>query len=55
MAMTPARYLPGIGLRPGGECPDLEPLVALLYRAVYEWMVSRQNCFRRYKCSTSVP
>ncbi|MCU0502603.1 MAG: chloramphenicol phosphotransferase, partial [Anaerolineae bacterium] len=23
MQMTPARYLPGIGLRPGGERPDL--------------------------------
>ena len=33
--MTPARYQPGIGLRPGGECPDLEPLVMLLYRALY--------------------
>jgi chloramphenicol 3-O phosphotransferase len=36
MRMTPARYQPGIGLRPGGERPDLEPLVALLYRAMYE-------------------
>jgi chloramphenicol 3-O phosphotransferase len=33
---TPARYQPGIGLRPGGERPDLEPLVVLLYRAMYE-------------------
>jgi chloramphenicol 3-O phosphotransferase len=33
--MTPARYQPGIGLRPGGERPDLEPLVVLLYRAMY--------------------
>lgn len=36
MQATPARYLPGIGLRPGGERPDLEPLVSLLYRALYE-------------------
>ena len=36
MAMTPARYLPGIGLRPGGERPDLEPLVSTLYSALYE-------------------
>lgn len=36
MAMTPARYMPGIGLRPGGERPDLEPLVAVLYRGLYE-------------------
>ena len=36
MQMTPARYHPGIGLRPGGERPDLEPLVVTLYRAMYE-------------------
>src|ERR687884_862886 len=36
MQMTPARYLPGIGLRPGGERPDIEPLVPILYRAMYE-------------------
>ena len=35
-AMTPARYQPGIGLRPGGERPDLEPLIVLLYHAMYE-------------------
>ena len=35
-AMTPARYRPGIGLRPGGERPDLEPLIVMLYRAMYE-------------------
>ncbi|OAI39454.1 chloramphenicol phosphotransferase [bacterium SCGC AG-212-C10] len=33
---TPARFMPGIGLRPGGERPDLEPLVAQLYAALYE-------------------
>ncbi|CAG7598939.1 Chloramphenicol 3-O phosphotransferase [Paenibacillus solanacearum] len=36
MQMTPERYQPGIGLRPGGERPDLEPLIATLYRAMYE-------------------
>jgi len=36
MAMTPARYQPGMGLRPGGERPDLESLVATLYYAMYE-------------------
>ena len=36
MQMTPARYQPGMGLRPGGERPDLEPLVSILYRAMYE-------------------
>jgi chloramphenicol 3-O phosphotransferase len=34
--VTPARYRPGIGLRPGGERPDLEPLVPRLYAALYE-------------------
>jgi chloramphenicol 3-O phosphotransferase len=36
MAMTPQRFQPGIGLRPGGERPDLEPLVSILYAALYE-------------------
>lgn len=35
-AATPERYQPGIGLRPGGERPDLEPLIVILYRAMYE-------------------
>lgn len=30
------RYQPGIGLRPGAEHPDLEPLVVVLYHALYE-------------------
>ncbi|MEH2067940.1 MAG: hypothetical protein V7K47_07190 [Nostoc sp.] len=36
MQMTPARYLPGIGLRPGGERQDIEHLVPILYSAMYE-------------------
>ena len=36
MQMTPARYQPGIGLRPGGERQDLEPLVVRLYHAMYD-------------------
>ncbi|KAB8140326.1 chloramphenicol phosphotransferase [Chloroflexia bacterium SDU3-3] len=36
MRMTPNAYLPGIGLRPGGERPDLEPIIAALYEALYE-------------------
>jgi chloramphenicol 3-O phosphotransferase len=36
MRMTPDRYMPGMGLRPGGERQDLEPLVQILYRALYE-------------------
>jgi chloramphenicol 3-O phosphotransferase len=35
-AMTPEPFQPGIGLRPGGERPDLEPLIVLWYRAMYQ-------------------
>jgi len=34
--MIPERYQPGIGLRPGDERPDLEPLIVILYHAMYE-------------------
>ena len=40
--VTPKRYQPGIGLRPGpgpgfgGDAPELEPLVPTFYAAVYE-------------------
>jgi chloramphenicol 3-O phosphotransferase len=34
--MLPPQLLPGIGLRPGGERPDLEPMVVALYRALYD-------------------
>lgn len=34
--MLPPRLLPGIGLRPGGERPDLEPLLPPLFGALYE-------------------
>jgi chloramphenicol 3-O phosphotransferase len=43
MAMTPKRYQHGIGLRPGGERPDLEPLIVLLYRAMYESIASHSR------------
>jgi chloramphenicol 3-O phosphotransferase len=43
MASTPERYRPGIGLRPGGERPDLEPIVAALYRALYGSVVAHVN------------
>jgi chloramphenicol 3-O phosphotransferase len=36
MPAAPERIQPGIGLRPGGERPDLEPLIVILYRAMYE-------------------
>jgi chloramphenicol 3-O phosphotransferase len=32
----PERLQPGIGLRPGGERPDLEEVVTVLYAALYE-------------------
>jgi chloramphenicol 3-O phosphotransferase len=34
--MTPERFQPGIGLRPGGERPDLEPFVVAAYRGMYD-------------------
>jgi chloramphenicol 3-O phosphotransferase len=34
MQMTPARYLPVMGLRPGGGRQDIETLVPILYRAL---------------------
>lgn len=36
MQMTPKKFLPGIGLRPGGERPDLEPVITSMYYAMYE-------------------
>jgi chloramphenicol 3-O phosphotransferase len=33
---TPPQLSPGIGLRPGGERPDLEPAIPQLYAALYE-------------------
>src|SRR4051794_31604941 len=34
--VTPLRYRPGIGLRPGGERPDIENMMPTLYAALYE-------------------
>lgn len=34
--VTPARYRSGIGLRPGGERPEIEALVPVFYAALYE-------------------
>lgn len=36
MAAQPAAIAPGIGLRPGGERPDLEPLVQQQYGALFD-------------------
>ncbi len=35
MKAIPDKYQPGIGLRPGGERPDLEPLIISMYEALY--------------------
>ena len=35
-ATLPPGLLPGIGLRPGGERPELEPQVVALYEALYQ-------------------
>jgi chloramphenicol 3-O phosphotransferase len=43
MQMTPKRYQPGIGLRPGGEREDLEPLVRTMYPALYESIAAHSH------------
>lgn len=40
---TPQRYRPGIGLRPGGERPDLESIVPRLYAALYETIAAHSK------------
>lgn len=40
IAMTPERLRPGIGLRPGGERPDLEPLIPVMFAALYDSMAA---------------
>ncbi|HEV2504121.1 MAG TPA: chloramphenicol phosphotransferase [Mesorhizobium sp.] len=40
---TPQRYHPGIGLRPGGERPDLETMVPTLYAALYETIAAHSK------------
>ena len=41
--VTPERYSPGIGLRPGGERQDIEPLVPILYAAMYESLAAHSR------------
>ncbi|HET7580729.1 MAG TPA: chloramphenicol phosphotransferase [Bacillales bacterium] len=43
MQMTPKPYQPGIGLRPGGERPDLEPVVRKMYKALYETIAAHSR------------
>ena len=40
MAATPERYRPGIGLRPGCERPELEPIVRQLFIALFDSIVA---------------
>jgi chloramphenicol 3-O phosphotransferase len=40
-ASLPRELLPGIGLRPGGERPDLEPTVVRLYAELYDEIAER--------------
>jgi len=40
-AVLPQDLLPGIGLRPGGERPDLEPTVMRLYAELYDEIAER--------------
>ncbi|RWD94485.1 chloramphenicol phosphotransferase [Mesorhizobium sp.] len=41
--ITPPRLRPGIGLRPGGERPDLEVFVPRLYAALYDSIVAHSR------------
>jgi chloramphenicol 3-O phosphotransferase len=34
--VVPPRYRPGIGLRPGGERPEIEAIIPALYPALYD-------------------
>lgn len=36
MPMIPQQYQPGIGLRPGGERPDMEAMIERMYLALYD-------------------
>lgn len=42
-AMIPPAWAPGIGLRPGGERPDLEPQVVRLYAGLYEMIAAESR------------
>jgi chloramphenicol 3-O phosphotransferase len=41
--LTPERLRPGIGLRPGGERPDLEPLIVTWYAALYDGIAAHSR------------
>jgi chloramphenicol 3-O phosphotransferase len=41
--ITPPRLRPGIGLRPGGERPDIEAVLPLLFGMLYESIAARSK------------
>jgi len=41
--MIPERLKPGVGLRPGGERPDIEAILPKLYAALYESIASHSR------------
>lgn len=43
MKMIPEKFQPGIGLRPGGERPDLEPYIYIWYEALYQSIISHSK------------
>lgn len=43
MSTLPPALMPGIGLRPGGERPDLEPHVSALYGALFQSLATYAN------------
>ncbi len=43
MQATPPRFQPGIGLRPGGERPDLEPFVVASFAGLYEAIAAQAD------------
>jgi chloramphenicol 3-O phosphotransferase len=43
IGMLPARLRPGIGLRPGGERPDIEVFIPALYAALFESMCAHSR------------
>ncbi|SEK66607.1 Chloramphenicol phosphotransferase-like protein [Xaviernesmea oryzae] len=44
MRAMPEHLLPGIGLRPGGERPDLEDVLSRLYRALWDSIAAHARC-----------
>jgi chloramphenicol 3-O phosphotransferase len=43
MAATPPQFLPGIGLRPGGERPDLESFVVASFAGLYDAIAAQSR------------